>query len=172
MTKKGAAEVVARSIIEDSKTAIENIIKSLKKEKIELDSIPERITEEEVKNFTIFIFFLETRALFNLFSEPISKELYDLSTNCLSTELGMNKKELLKEVSIYEDKFSEDIERGANYFDSSGVLAILAEKTGFKKTVGKEREKSFSPLLTTALSIHIGEIIGRWKKVNESYSLR
>jgi len=169
ITKKDAVEGVTKVIIDGSKTTFQRMIKFLKEQKFVSDSIPENFTQEEIKNFIIFISFLELNCLPNLFDRETAEELRKLSIECLSRELNIDKERLQEEISIYENRFYEDLKAGVNPFDSLGILKIAAEKIGLKKTEDLGGEESLHPFL--ALVLREFSFVGIWKKIKESYKI-
>lgn len=85
--------------------------------------------------------------------------------------MNYSKEQLLKEIKEYEDRWWEDINAGVNPFDSLGVLAIFCEKLKREKTIKVCDVKTFSPILTIVLGTYITSIIGRWKKLNNTYEI-
>ncbi len=119
--KNVLVQIINKTIIDDGKIFFERAIKVLKEYETEKNNIPERITDEIINNFIIFIFFKEIRCLTNLFPKKLSEELKELSIKDLVKQLDIKKEELVSILSIYENKFDEDIKAGINPFDSIGI---------------------------------------------------
>lgn len=171
ISKEQAAQAVTRAIIDDGEESFKKLIDLFKKHRLEIDSLPDSFTEENIKDFTIFIFFLEFHGIKNLFDEQTANDLREFSIDYLSKELNLPKRQLLRELTNYEKRFDGDVQLGIDPFNSFGVMAELCEKLGFKKTVNVRGTKWFSPILTTAIGGYLTGLTGRWKKIKTRYKI-
>jgi hypothetical protein len=166
--KEEAVKSITQAIIDGGQESLIKMINLLKSKNVETESLPDNI-DDGTKEFIVFLLTEELICLPNIFEEDIAREIKSLSIDYLSKNLNYNQEDLIKIIKIYENRFNEDINSGINPFDSLGILAILCERLGFKKTVKIGRTKNFSPILTTVLGTFTRP--GRWKMISEKYQI-
>ncbi len=165
-------EPIIKALIDDCKEFTKLLPDKIRKHDILKNSgFPEKLDAEAEKNFTIFIFALELFSLPNIFEKGLAKKLKELSIDSFCGQMNYSRGQLLKEIKEHEDRWLEDINVGVNPFDSLGVLAIFCERLKCKKTIEVGEAKAFSPILTTVLDTYTTSLIGRWKKLNDTYEI-
>jgi len=170
VNKESLCESITKAIVDDSKISLKRFINFLKGKR-RFDDVIKNPDEKDIINYTIFIFFLESIALSNLFPK-IKNELLGLSILCLSKELNHNKEKILENIKIYDKKYNEYVKAGVDPFRPLGIVDMLCEKLNFKKTVTVGRTKTFNPIFITVFSGFIIDNLGRWKKVKNSYKIK
>jgi len=162
---------VVNSIIYDGRYCLLRFYSNQSIKDLEGLSFPDKIEESAIKHFQIFMFVLELFCLPNIFQVNISSKLRSLMINCFSNRLHLNEDELLKDINLYEKVFFKDIENRIDPFDSMGILSIICDKVGFRRTVDVGENKGFSPIPTSFLGSYVVALTGRWRKINEFYNV-